>query len=407
VKRNIALIVLLGLGCTDPSLAGRKIEGPLLTHQPTVTIVNDTAPVLAEPQSASSSPRKIDSPLQTQQPSAEMQITHQQSQQPTTAPMNSQDTRISETQPSPRKIEEPSPAAHPTTPTALTHPPDPEPTSPAQIAPEITLADPHSASLAGGAGISLPDAPKNSCQPSPKRLLFSANKLPPVPNDKSVIWGGNVLEGMRKGSKDLYGSAFIASAAKAHAQGLETFAYLEGKCGLTGGKDDGEIAKRRSKRPNWDKAGWKSYTWDQLEKSGAMKVDHCEIDNLPDPELIALMTEYQKRYDQKKIHCKLVLKNIKYGSLAAIKAKFGPGKTDFISPFAISEKGPGSNGNDSYHEKMFLNHAEIKDAGAKTLINTNTHKYGDTMDRKSTFLSCKENSSVNASKPVLTAAGVK
>jgi hypothetical protein len=233
----------------------------------------------------------------------------------------------------------------------------------------------------------------HTCIPESKTLVFHSDHLPPMPAAGSKkVWGANAMEGgeFAGGKALLFGPSYLKALAQANARGLETFAYLEGKCGLTGGRDDGEIAKCARKRPNWKGGGWQDFTFDQLRASVALRIDHCEIDNvfgdLPDSQALALLKKYKELYDRGEIRCKLVLKNNGVSLLGKIGKTFGRGSphTDFISPFSIFE-------DDNTAKKAALDRAFAELKGSRevsTYISTDTNHYGSAF-HGGPFASCK------------------
>ena len=231
-----------------------------------------------------------------------------------------------------------------------------------------------------------------------RRLTFSANEFPAMPAAASpYVWGGNATEG------DLYlappySPGFLSRVRIAKDRGLETFAYLEGPCGNTGGVDDGEIARcARIHRafnaryapntPDTAQARWKPFTMAQLRESGKLGVDYCEIDNLENNVTIplnSLLREIKSLYDQGQIHCRLVLKNISVSALNSIKKELAPTPRDanFIAPFHIFEA-------DDLGEKPALDVAmkNLKGPGSVTIMSLDTNNYGSKFTQDS-FLTC-------------------
>lgn len=231
-----------------------------------------------------------------------------------------------------------------------------------------------------------------------RKLRFSADDLPAVPSDASaLVWGGNATGGDAFIDPP-YAPDFLSRSRTVHQRGGEVFAYLEGPCGNTGGGDDGEIARcRRIHRaynarfapgtPDTDRARWKPYTMKQLSTSGALGVDYCEIDNLENNvsiPLLPLLREIKTEYDEGRVHCRLVLKNVEADVIDAIRRDVAstPAAANFIAPFHIYEA-------DDTREKARLDAAmrRLKGAGAVTIISTDTFHYGAafTSDR---FLTC-------------------
>lgn len=225
-----------------------------------------------------------------------------------------------------------------------------------------------------------------------RQLKFSADRFPAIPaRGTPSIWGGNA----NGGSAQLYSSAFLTKVKEAKLAGHQTFAYLEGPCGDTAGKDkDGEKARCAktfsafNKRnapgtPNTSLARWEPFTFQQLKASGKNQIDHCEIDNLNNNvkvPMIPFLTKYKKLYDSGEIHCKLVLKNISAREIASYKSTFSSQArgVDFISPFHIFEAY-------SFSQRDSLNSAmrSLKGAGAVTIISASpgnrdaaTNNYG-------------------------------
>lgn len=231
-----------------------------------------------------------------------------------------------------------------------------------------------------------------------RRLTFSADNLPALPAAGSdYVWGANATGG------DLYvdppySPEFLSHVRLAKDRGLETFAYLEGPCGDTGGVDDGERARcARIHRaynnrfapgtPDTPQARWKPFTMRQLTESGRLGVDYCEIDNLSNNVTVPLnplLQQIKALYDQNRIHCRIVLKNVEVGEINLIKQYVAPtpADADFIAPFHIFEaEGTG--------QKSALDAAmkRLKGPGAVTIISLDTNHYGGSFT-KDKFLTC-------------------
>jgi hypothetical protein len=230
-----------------------------------------------------------------------------------------------------------------------------------------------------------------------RKLTFSADRLLPIPSSPSYVWGGNATEGGEYIDPP-YSSNFLSNAGTAKEMGLETFAYLEGPCGNTGGKDDGEVSRceilhrsfnARFSPETEDSAQerWKPYTLRQMELSEELGIDYCEIDNLENNvkiPLIPILQEIKNLYESGKIHCRLVLKNINEETLTEIKNEVAPShkEADFIAPFHIFEA-------DDLDKKSELDDAmkKLKGNGAVTIFSTNTNAYGSEFTDDS-FLTC-------------------
>lgn len=233
-----------------------------------------------------------------------------------------------------------------------------------------------------------------------EKLVFSADSLPTVPPaGANEVWGGNATQGNHVIAPP-YDEDFLVAAARASARGLDVFAYLEGPCGDTGGVDDGERARCRNLHnafnaehapgtPDTALDRWKPYTLAQMNQSGALNVDYCEIDNLSNNVTISIvpfMRELNQRYETGVHHCKLVLKNLSVDDIASIKDSSAPTPQDaaFIAPFHIYEA-------DDTSEKAELDAAmrDLKGPGAVTIISLDTNHYGGDFTND-TFNSCGE-----------------
>lgn len=229
-----------------------------------------------------------------------------------------------------------------------------------------------------------------------RRLTFSADNFPALPSG-NWVWGGNATDGEHLLSPP-YSSAFLSRVRLAKDRGLETFAYLEGPCGDTGGVDDGERARCARLHgdfnrqfapgtPNTPQARWKPYTLAQLKHSGRHGIDYCEIDNLENNvtiPLLPLLREIKALYDSGQVHCRLVLKNVSVSALNSIKASLAPtpAAAKFLAPFHIFEaEGTG--------QKSALDAAmrRLKGEGAVTIVSTCTEQYGACFTKDS-FLTC-------------------
>ena len=236
----------------------------------------------------------------------------------------------------------------------------------------------------------------NQCEM--KKLRFSADFIRPIPSAGSkLVWGGNATGGGHLVDPP-YSSEFLSATQRAKQNNLQVFAYLEGPCGDTGGVDDGEIARCRSLHrdfnrrfapgtPDTDLQRWKPFTITQMKMSGELGIDFCEIDNLENNVVVPfvpLFKEIKNLYDQGKIHCQLVLKNLPVSDINTIKEEVAPTPQDanFIAPFHIFEANNTS-------QKRSLDQAMIrlKGTGAATIISTNTNNYGSAFTDDE-FLSC-------------------
>lgn len=233
---------------------------------------------------------------------------------------------------------------------------------------------------------------------SMKQLRFSADSHPRVPaSGEHVVWGGNATEGQQVLAPP-YSSAFLARARQARANGIEVFAYLEGPCGDTGGRDDGERSRCQRLHnaynarfapgtPNTALARWKPYTLGQMKESGKHGIGYCEIDNLDNNvkvPLVPLMKELKKLFDEGKIYCRLVLKNLSTGDIDSIIRNVAPTPADaaFIAPFHIYE----ANGT-GMKARLDAAMQRLKGSGSTTIISTDTNNYGARFT-KSPFLTC-------------------
>lgn len=228
---------------------------------------------------------------------------------------------------------------------------------------------------------------------APQSLKFSADYLPAVPaKGSNTVWGGNATGGQHLLNPP-YAKDFLAKVREAKSKGLQTFAYLEGPCGDTGGKDDGERARCRKLHRAFNSANpseavrtkdsdlerWKPYTLNQMKLSQSLGIDHCEIDNLENNvrvDLIPFLREVKNLYDSGQIHCKLVLKNLRRSQLESIKQQLSPtpDQAAFISPFHIFE----TNKEQVSSQRSGLNQAlkSLKGPDATTIFSTNTNAYG-------------------------------
>lgn len=233
---------------------------------------------------------------------------------------------------------------------------------------------------------------------SMKKLVFSAENLPSVPAPGShLVWGGNATEGEHVISPP-FSSAFLSRARKARENGIEVFAYLEGPCGDTNGRDDGERARCRKLHnafnarsapgtPDTALARWKPYTLAQMMESGKYGIGYCEIDNLNNNvniPLVPLVREVKRLFDSGKIYCRLVLKNLSESDIQAIIRDVAPTPLEaaFIAPFHIYEaSGTGM--------KARLDSAmqRLKGSGSTTIISTDSDRYGSKFTQ-SPFLTC-------------------
>lgn len=233
---------------------------------------------------------------------------------------------------------------------------------------------------------------------SMKKLRFSADRQPEVPRaGEHLVWGGNATEG-QKVINPPFASAFLRRAESARRNGIEVFAYLEGPCGDTDGEDDGETARcmelhqaynARYARgtPDTDLARWKPFTFAQLKLSGKYQIGYCEIDNFKNNvtiPLVPIMKELKKMFDENKMYCRIVLKNLSAKDLAAIKKHVAPTPADaaFIAPFHIYE-----DSNNSKREALTEAMQALKGQGSTTIISTNSKKYGSRFT-PNTFLTC-------------------
>ena len=236
------------------------------------------------------------------------------------------------------------------------------------------------------------------------KLVFSADKIADGCT-KDCIWGGNFRQGF--GSEAVPntgpGNEFADKVRelKKRSPPVETFAYLGGKCGKTGGVDTGEQAKCRQRRTNWDSGGWKDFTFQQLHEASLLGVDNCEVDNIPNEDLISFLEEYQRRFNTKpskpgsiegEITCKLVLKNLDLEQLNEIKEKMGGvqqatrgaitgGKPlSFISKFAMFETSEGSTS--PAYKRAQLNDAlkRLNGVSSQTIFSADTFHYGSKLD---------------------------
>jgi hypothetical protein len=231
-----------------------------------------------------------------------------------------------------------------------------------------------------------------------RKLIFSADDLPKLPAAGSAyVWGANATGG-EKLLDPPYSKDFISQAKEAHRRKLEVFAYLEGPCGDTGGVDDGERSRCKGihdafnkrfapKTPDTPEARWKPFTMAQLERSGEVGADYCEIDNLENNVTIPLnplMKEIKGRYDSGKIHCRIVLKNVSVDALESLKQKVAPTPkdADFIAPFHIFE-------DDDTRQQAALTRAmrDLKGDGAVTIVSLDTNHYGSKLT-KNEFTTC-------------------
>lgn len=236
----------------------------------------------------------------------------------------------------------------------------------------------------------------NQCRP--KKLNFSADYMPTVQKGPDYIWGGNASEGYDQ----LFSPSFLSSAAKAKAEGQEVFAYLGGPCGFTNGQNvGGEIERcaRIHKNFNSDKSNqglieelkttfskprgfantpeerWIPYTFAQLKLSEKHNIDYCEVDNLNNNyniDMISFFKIYKKMYDEKKIHCKLTLKNLNTSDLNKMISQIGTGKkSDFVAPFHIFE-----DKNEAQKPVLTAKIQELKGSGARTIVSKDSTRYG-------------------------------
>jgi hypothetical protein len=228
-----------------------------------------------------------------------------------------------------------------------------------------------------------------------RQLRFSADDFPSLPAAGSAyVWGGNATEG----ESQPYSSTFISYAQRARSRGLKVFAYLEGPCGDTDGVDDGERARcsrihnnfnatHAPNTPNTATQRWKPFTFEQFKRASQVGVDYCEIDNLSNNVTIPLnplLRELKALYDSGQTRCRVVLKNVEADAIDSIRANVAPtpAAANFIAPFHIYEA-------DDTSQKSALDAAmaRLKGPGAKTIISTDTNRYGSafTNDR---FLAC-------------------
>jgi len=229
-------------------------------------------------------------------------------------------------------------------------------------------------------------------------LRFHADYLPSVPSKGSkIVWGGNATDGQAVMNPP-FTRQFIDRVATAKARGLETFAYLEGPCGDTGGKDDGERGRCRrmhnsfnaKNAPNTENSAlkrWEPYTFQQLKLSGRYGIDYCEIDNLNNNvnvPMVPLLKKIKRMYDNQQIHCRLVLKNISASEVYQIKNQVAPNlrDADFIAPFHIFEA-------NSSKQKAAVDKAmlALKGRGAVAIFSFNTDAYGSDFT-KDKFVTC-------------------
>lgn len=269
-----------------------------------------------------------------------------------------------------------------------------------------------------------PNSPGTTCVP--QSLKFSADFLPAVPaKGSNTVWGGNATGGQHLLNPP-YSKDFLAKVRESKGKGLQTFAYLEGPCGDTGGKDDGERGRCRKLHrafnlANPNEAGrtrdsdlerWKPFTLKQMKLSKSLGIDHCEIDNLENNvrvDLIPFLREVKTLYDSGQIHCKLVLKNLRISQLESIKQQLAPtpDQASFISPFHIFE----TNKRQVSSQREGLNQAlrSLKGPEATTIFSTNTDAYGSAFSPDK-FGLCETQKSVSDSthhRPSRTALGAR
>lgn len=220
-----------------------------------------------------------------------------------------------------------------------------------------------------------------------KKLRFSADEFRAVPAAGSkIIWGGNATQGNHVIAPP-FDSEFLQRLKLANQRGVETFGYLEGPCGDTGGVDDGErdrcakLHRDYNRRyspntPNTAIARWKPYTFAQMTVAKTVGLDHCEIDNLNNNvnvPLIPLLKEIKNKFNKGEIGCRLVLKNVDISEMRLIKSQVAPTvkEADFLSPFHIFE-------DDTTRRKAALESAfkAIKGPRAVVIISTDTNAYG-------------------------------
>lgn len=229
-------------------------------------------------------------------------------------------------------------------------------------------------------------------------LRFHADYLPSVPSRGSkIVWGGNATDGEAVMNPP-FSRQFLERVATAKVRRLETFAYLEGPCGDTGGKDDGERGRCRrmhnnfnaKNAPNTENSAlkrWEPYTFQQMKLSGRYGIDYCEIDNLNNNvnvPMVPLLKKIKRMYDNQQIHCRLVLKNISAGEVYQIKSRVAPNPrdADFIAPFHIFEA-------NNSKQKAAVDKAmlALKGHGAVAIFSFNTNAYGSNFT-KDKFVTC-------------------
>lgn len=214
---------------------------------------------------------------------------------------------------------------------------------------------------------------------SMKELTFSADFFRPIPAKGSgLVWGANATEGNAVIDPP-FSAAFLSRVKQAHANGIEVFAYLEGPCGDTNGKDDGERARCANLHnkfnrqfakgtPNTPVARWKPYTMYQLKQTKKYKIEYCEVDNLSNNvtiPLVPFLKDYKKLFDKGEIYCRLVLKNVSATQIQQIVKQVAPeqNQAGFVAPFAIFEA-------DSESPKSGLNAAlrRLKGTSSSTIM---------------------------------------
>jgi hypothetical protein len=264
-----------------------------------------------------------------------------------------------------------------------------------------------------------------------RTLKFSADFFhDPAKLPANSVWGANAT--YRQPVIDPpFSNAFINTVAKAKSLCDETFAYLGGPCGDTGGTNDGESesckrihrsynAKFASGTRDTAQDRWKPFTLKQMKLSKKYKIDHCEIDNLENesknPEykvnvpLIALFKEIKSLYDQGEIHCKLVLKNVTVAQMGQLKNAFPrPADASFISPFSIFETTTREY-TQSLKSSLDAGIRALKGPGAVSILSTDTHHYGSSFGKKGQpdkFQTCSDRQPALVSNPQQVLAGTR
>jgi len=221
-----------------------------------------------------------------------------------------------------------------------------------------------------------------------KTLSFNANSQVLVPaSGSSIIWGGSATDGDEsrlKGNK-FFTDEWQKGQSKAFQNGLETFLYTEGRCGKTGGVNNGEQAKCKTKWASWDRLNpnrsvkegplWQQYTLAQFAAAKEHHVTFCEADNVEDESnLIPFLKAFERAFRRGDITCKLVLKNVRghvIDSLGSKEIKSSFSDFSFLAPFAIFENDVGATVDlDKALRKL------IRNANAITMISSDTHHYG-------------------------------